>query len=208
MKQLYIRVLKCCLLGFILLGSHFSKAQISYWSPLTVSNPFHPSDGLLGCMTYKNGNLYVPFFDYYGHTLHLAVLSNGNWQTYTVPQSFDTTQGIVYGDFYAIAADRFGNVYMAGGITDTSGAIVIKWDGFSFTKVGPNTGAGALHTNNHSPDPFDNNVINNICIDQAGNLYVGGYFADALANHYIAKWNGTAWSTVGFSANLLPQPFS
>lgn len=72
--------------GFM--GCLNSYAQVSYWSPLTTVTPFHNSDGLLSCMAYKNGNLYVPYFDYYGHTLYLAVLSNGNWQTHAVPQSF------------------------------------------------------------------------------------------------------------------------
>ncbi len=46
--------------------------------------------------------------------------------------------------------------------------------------------------------------IQAMCLDHAGNLYVGGGFLDSNACSYVAKWDGTSWTTVG-PANSFSQ---
>ena len=50
------------------------------------------------------------------------------------------------------------------------------------------TGTSALNAND---------AIYHSTIDALGNVYVTGYFKNALGKRYVAKWNGTAWSEVG-----------
>ena len=49
------------------------------------------------------------------------------------------------------------------------------------------------------------NVVNSVETDEAGNLYIGGYFTavGGVAANHIAKWDGNSWSALGAG---LPGP--
>ncbi|CAK9254279.1 unnamed protein product [Sphagnum jensenii] len=92
---------------------------------------------------------------------------------------------------WSILADPSGNVYAAGGFTDSASYIgghsyVAKWNGTTWTTLG--TGANALNANN---------AIYAIHQDAAGNIYAGGNFLDVNGKQYVAKWNGTTWTELG-----------
>jgi hypothetical protein len=42
--------------------------------------------------------------------------------------------------------------------------------------------------------------IHSICVDLAGNLYVGGETRDSLGHYYVPKWDGNSWSALGGSS--------
>ena len=95
-------------------------------------------------------------------------------------------------EVYALALDKTGNLY-AGGYFTTAGGVaanhVAKWNPttrkWSALGTGSNNGVGGL--------------VKTLACDASGNLYAGGSFTTAGgANaNYIAKWNGTAWVTLG-----------
>ena len=94
---------------------------------------------------------------------------------------------------WSIIADPGGNIYAAGGFTDSPTYIeghsyVAKWDGTQWTELGGN-GVNALNANN---------AIYAITQDAAGNIYAAGNFTDPNGRQYVAKWNGTTWGELGF----------
>jgi len=95
-------------------------------------------------------------------------------------------------DVWALTVDSLGDVY-AGGYFTTAGGVaanyIAKWDGTAWSALG--TGAG--RQDNYTP------CVWALAVDDSGNLYAGGYFTTAggVDVNYIAKWDGTAWSTVG-----------
>ena len=106
------------------------------------------------------------------------------------------------GEVYTICSDKHGNIYAAGGFTDSTllGRIaegyeyVAKWDGITWSHLG----AG-----NNPMNLFIAGVINTICVDDSGNVYAAGNFPDSSWSYYVAKWNGSTWSELGsLNANL------
>jgi len=89
---------------------------------------------------------------------------------------------------WSLLADPSGNIYAAGGFTDSATYIeghsyVAKWNGSSWSTLG--TDANALNANN---------AIYSIIQDISNNIYAAGNFVDNSGYQYVAKWNGTAWS--------------
>jgi hypothetical protein len=97
----------------------------------------------------------------------------------------DGTNGQVY------AVVQAGNdTYVGGQFTIAGGAVasnVAKWNGTAWSSLG--TGA-----NNGTRGP-----VNALAVTSSGEVYVGGRFTAAgqVALTHIAKWNGTAWSSLG-----------
>ena len=50
-------------------------------------------------------------------------------------------------------------------------------------------------------DLYVNNIIWSITADNSGNVYAAGSFTNASGYFYVAKWNGTKWTDMGFNAN-------
>jgi hypothetical protein len=63
-----------------------------------------------------------------------------------------------------------------------------KWNGTNWTNIagGPIDGSTATYFQERP-----------MCTDAQGNLYLAGSFVDTQGKRYVAKWDGTAWSTVG-----------
>ena len=105
----------------------------------------------------------------------------------------------------SIVSDSDGNVYAAGGMIDSptlpSGkCYVAKFDNLTHLWSEVGTGSNRLKANGG---------ISGMVMDKTGNIYVGGSFTDstllflAIGHCYVAKWDGSAWSTLGTGANAL-----
>lgn len=97
--------------------------------------------------------------------------NNGPW----------TELGVGYfnASIFTICLDNQGNLYAAGGFTNSAGKFfVAKWDGIAWTELG-----------NLNVD----GTISSICADDAGNIYAVG-FTDNNLEAYMAIWNGSSWT--------------
>jgi|GEM_PF-790024 len=95
---------------------------------------------------------------------------------------------------YALAVDASGNVYVGGGFTQAGGLSannIAKWNGTSWSSLGSGTTNGVSAT------------VRALAVDGSGNVYAGGDFtaAGGAAASYIAKWNGSSWSSLGTGFN-------
>ena len=99
----------------------------------------------------------------------------------------------VDGSVYALAATGSGEVYVGGYFTQAGGVAanrIARWNGMAWSSLGTGAGNGV------------NGFVNALAVAGGGEVYVGGTFTQAggiLAN-YIAKWNGTTWSSLGTGA--------
>ena len=100
-----------------------------------------------------------------------------------------TAGGYYVGGAFGYVDDSNGNL-----VADSSG--IVRWSGLNWYPVGAGLGTAVFCT----------------AVDSASNLFVGGSFQDAgsvSAADYLAKWNGTAWSSVGvFNGNVLGMAFA
>ncbi|MBA3828462.1 MAG: T9SS type A sorting domain-containing protein [Taibaiella sp.] len=130
------------------------------------------------------GNVYAPAFSQSLAGYYVARWDGAYWSP--VGTGFP-----VASDISAIATDRHGNLYAAGGFHDASYRyFVAKWDGVRWSEVG--TGSHSLNANAY---------INCMVVDTLDHIYVAGAFSNnasvTKADLYVAKWDGTNWSEVG-----------
>jgi hypothetical protein len=99
-----------------------------------------------------------------------------------------------YGEgIYTMCTDLHNNVYVAGWLFDSSGNnLVSKWDGTAWHHLG----AGSSVLNRFMQ-------IESICVDTSGNIYVGCELSTSPTGDtgYIAKWDGTSWSSIATGLN-------
>jgi len=93
-----------------------------------------------------------------------------------------------------LAIDGSGNLYAGGGFTTAgskSANYIAKWNGSAWSSLG--TGMAGI---------YGWGVIA-LAIDGSGNVYAGGTFitAGGVTTNNIAKWNGSAWSSLGSGVN-------
>ncbi|MCI1186405.1 hypothetical protein MON38_03170 [Hymenobacter sp. DH14] len=96
----------------------------------------------------------------------------------------------VNGSVNALAVASNGDVYVGGNFTQAGGTAanyIAKWNGTAWSSLG--TGAGNGLTSS----------VNTLALASGGAVYVGGYFTQAggVAANGVAKWSGTAWSSLG-----------
>ena len=100
---------------------------------------------------------------------------------------------------FSICCDALGNIYAAGIFTNSFGKMfVAKWDKTTNTwsELG---GLNALAANNN---------IMSVCSDKFGNIYTCGAFHNSRGKFYVAKWDGTSWSSMGHLNNQIWSLFS
>ena len=100
--------------------------------------------------------------------------------------SWTIVGGGIAGDVNALACDSSGHLF-AGPVslpTPRGRTNIAQWNGSSWLPLGSG---------------INGSVNTLLAFDQAGNLYVAGYFANAgaVAANNIAKWDGAAWSPLG-----------
>ncbi|GAB3573869.1 T9SS type A sorting domain-containing protein [Hymenobacter daeguensis] len=100
----------------------------------------------------------------------------------------------VDGAVFALAVANTGEVYVGGSFSQAGGAAannVAKWNGTAWSSLGTGTANGVI------------GVVNELAVATTGELYVGGDFlrAGGLVANRVAKWSGTAWSTLGTGTN-------
>ena len=99
--------------------------------------------------------------------------------------------GIVGGDVRALAVSGNGQVVAGGDFSQAGGAAAVgvaRWNGTAWTSLGSGPGNGV-----------SGGAIYALAVGATGDVYVGGSFsqAGASAASRVARWNGTAWNTLG-----------
>ncbi|MGB4979016.1 MAG: hypothetical protein WBR35_19935, partial [Anaerolineae bacterium] len=158
---------------------HIAKWNGSAWSPLGSGL----SDAVYALARDGAGNLYAGF----GSASQGYVAKwNGSAWSYL-------GNGL-NGQINALAVDGSNNVYVAGAFGSPGGGgplEIARWNGSAWVSVG-----GGL---------YGQSGVRALAVDSSGNLYAGGdflvdgTFTTPLSN--IARWNGTAWSSVGAGLN-------
>lgn len=105
----------------------------------------------------------------------------------------------------AIVVGRDGSVYVGGDFAHVHTAVpadvanttgIAKWSGAAWSALGTGVTLGATDIG-----------VTGLDMDQADNLYAAGWFTEAggvAAADSVAKWNGTAWSSMGvFTAEAM-----
>jgi hypothetical protein len=168
------------------------------WSSLNTGSGNGLGGGGVSTIATSGTNVYVGgTFSYYNSNIgaitanRIARWTGSSWQSVGSgtnngldPSGFS---GIVNG----IAASSDGSQIYVAGTFSKAGAVdarnVAKWNGtdWSSFQTGQNNGVS--------------NTVKTIAIDTSGNVYIGGGFTKVgtLDANYIAKWNGTTWSTLG-----------
>jgi trimeric autotransporter adhesin len=174
-----------------------SAKYVAKWDQNTFSwTSMQPHGGMNGpvrSLTYMSNKLYAAgdfIISDSVDTWHVAMWTGTQWT--------NLAGGIRGAGLRSVCAYN-GQLY-AGGFIDTisgfnQGLGVLRWDGVNWLTVGGN-GYGVSGANGFHVDAMQ--VYN-------GELYVGGLFQFAgdgsISANNIAKWNGTAWSSVGTGTN-------
>ena len=125
---------------------------------------------------------------------YIAQWSGTNWSSLGAPQASNSVNGIIY----AVAVASNGDVYV-GGNFNRAGSIVAndvaKWNGTAWSSLGTGTSNG-VGTGTPTSGIKD---VYALAIAANGDVYVGGDFnrAGGLVANGVAKWNGSAWSSLG-----------
>ena len=191
MKSIYLLLVICYLL--------LTSATAQTWTKVgTGTHALNANNAPYAITSDSTGNIYVSgsFTDsitpYIGHH-YVAKWDGTNWSR------LGGYSHIFNSSIRTMAADRWGNIYAAGNVSDTTlvslgHKCVYKWDGTNWSALG--SGSHALPTGNYT--------IRHITVDRAGNVYaIGDGFTDANGNYFVEKWDGTSWDTLGKGSHAL-----
>ena len=174
-----------------IVASNVARWNGSAWSSLGTG----PANGLNGSVTALaiagNGDVYAG--GYFTQAGGVAANRIAKWNGTTwSPLGTGINGGNSFITALAVAGN--GEVYAGGYFTQAGGVAannVARWNGTAWSSLG----TGAANGLNGTPYA--------LAITSSGEVYVGGQFIEvggAPAN-YLARWNGTAWSTVGTGAS-------
>jgi hypothetical protein len=170
-------------------ASNVAKWNGSTWSSLSTGTSNGVNGGVMALAVASNGDVYVGggFSQAGGAAANRMARWNGTtWSTLGT----GATNG-ANGDVFALRLGSNGDVYIGGDFTQAGGvatSFLTKWNGTAWSSLGSAAASNGL-----------NRQINALAVAANGDVYVGGYFTQAggaTANH-IAKWNGSAWSSLG-----------
>ena len=107
--------------------------------------------------------------------------------------------GGLYGDVSALLATASGDLYVGGGFTQAGGAVannVALWSGTAWSALNTGVGQGIGGTSSFP------RTVRAVVVAPNGDVYVGGYFslAGGVPVNNVARWDGTAWHTLGTGA--------
>ncbi|MBO2009356.1 T9SS type A sorting domain-containing protein [Hymenobacter negativus] len=138
----------------------------------------------------SNGDVYVggSFAEAGGITANNVAKWNGTvWSS----MNTGTTTGL-NGDVHAVAVASNGDVYAGGDFNFRLGSTVIRgvahWAGTAWGAVGTGTVGSSM-----------DGSVQALAIAGNGDVYIGGNFTQVggITANRIAKWNGTAWNSLG-----------
>lgn len=170
------------------------------WSALSSGSYNGVSGGVVstiftsGTNVYLGGNFTTYSNSFGGNSANRLVRWNGSsFSTVGTGSNNGVSYSNVGGSVSGIAVNGAGEVIVVGGFNKagTTDALNIgKWNGTSWVSF------------DSGQDNGISNTVNSIAVDASGNVYVAGYFSKAgtLTANNIAKWDGTAWSTLGSGA--------
>ncbi|MGY3089509.1 hypothetical protein ACVWYF_002557 [Hymenobacter sp. UYAg731] len=172
-------------------ADYVAKWSGTAWSSLGTGNGLNfPVQALAVA---DNGDVYVggDFTQAGGAAANYIARWNG-----TAWSSLGTgTANGVSGRIRALAVAGNGDVYAGGQFTQAGGAAancIARWDGTAWSSLGTGTDNGVSGSQSVT-------AVTALAVAGNGDVYVGGDFTQAggAAANYIAKWNGTAWSSLG-----------
>jgi hypothetical protein len=169
-------------------ASNVAKWNGTAWSSLGTGAAIGVG-GLVNALAVAgNGEVYVG-----GNFVQAGgVVANhvANWNG-TAWSTLNTSPGNgVNGSINALAMTSSGQVYVGGNFGQAGGVLasnVAKWNGTAWSSLGTGTDNGV------------GGPVYALAVASNGDLYVGGHFTQAggAGTNYVAKWNGTAWSSLG-----------
>src|SRR6185437_6479133 len=155
---------------------YVAKWDGTTWSEVGAANPLDPNDLINAIMVDDSSNVYAggDFGDASNH-FYVAKWNGTEWSELGTGSNALPPQGPIY----ALASDKMGNVYAAGGYTDGVGVVhgfLSIWNGQIWLSIDS-------VQSNFTP----NGLINILTTDSVGNLYAAGSFTDNIDKEYVAK---------------------
>ena len=160
--------------------AEYDSAHWTLWGNIfngPVYNVYAPPFGPVyagGAFTNSSGDPYVVRF-------------NSGWAGYGLNNDFNNAVG-------AICSDPFGKIYAAGAFTNGQYYMVVGLSSNTWSQVG----TSALSANG---------PIYSLCSDDSGHIYAAGdftnYFHSPIKHRYVAKWDGSIWSELAGTNELL-----
>ncbi|GAA4049516.1 hypothetical protein GCM10022409_40140 [Hymenobacter glaciei] len=172
-------------------ASGVAKWDGAVWSPLGSGMP-SISDKINALVVAANGDVYAGglFRQAGGVAANNVAKWNGSiWSALGVGLANGVNQAV-----YTLALAGNGDVYVGGYFTQAGGAAannVARWNGTAWSSLG--TGIST------SPYLGGFSKVTALAVAGNGDVYAGGYFTQAggVAANNVARWNGTAWSSLG-----------
>lgn len=161
-----------------------------FWSELGGVNALAANAPIYSLRSDASGNLYAggEFTNGATWTTGKRYVAKWNGSNWSELGGANALGNLGNGSINTICVDNAGNVYAAGGLTNTSGKkYVAKWNGVGWSELGSPNGLSA------------NASISTLCADPAGNIYAAGFFKNNVSNgkNYVATFSSGVWSELG-----------
>jgi hypothetical protein len=171
-------------------ASNLARWNGTAWSAVGTGAANGTNGAIYALTTASSGDLYVGgVFAFTGGTTayHIAKWNGTAWSS--LGTNPGTANGMDLGVF-AVAVAGNGDVYVGGGFSAAGGVEannVARWNGTAWSSLGTGAANGV------------NNGVVALAVAGNGDVYVGGDFTKAggVSARSIARWNGTAWSSLG-----------